>query len=80
MQRSISSKLYLVILVVYHLGDEGLGLGRPGLRTGLAGGGPVTRPAARRLVAAAQKLKRSLSVGPWTWSLIRKCCTFLKAC
>ena len=71
MQRSISSKLYLVILVVYHLGDEGLGLGCPGLGAGLAGGGPVTRPAARRLVAATQKLKSSLSVGlrPWTWSL-----------
>ena len=71
MQRSIYSKLYLVILVVNHLGDEGLGLGCPGLRAGLAGGGPVTRPAARRLVAATQKLKSSLSVGlrPWTWSL-----------
>ena len=31
----------LVILVMDHLSDEGLGLVRPGLGAGLAGGGPV---------------------------------------
>ena len=46
-----------------HLSDEGLGLVGPGLSAGLAGGCPVTRPAARRLVAATQKLKSKSSVG-----------------
>ena len=33
---------YLVVLVVDHLSDEGLGLVGPGLGTGLAGGRPVS--------------------------------------
>ena len=32
---------HLVILVMDHLSDEGLGLVGPGLSAGLAGGGPV---------------------------------------
>ena len=33
---------HLVILVVDHLSDEGLGLVGPGLSAGLAGSGPVS--------------------------------------
>ena len=47
---------HLVVLVVDHLRDEGPGLGAPGLGAGLAGGGPVARPAPGGLVAATQQL------------------------
>ena len=46
---------HLVILVVDHLSDEGLGLVGPGLGAGLAGGRPVGRPA-RVLGVATQQL------------------------
>ena len=44
----------LVILVMDHLSDEGLGLVRPGLGAGLAGGGPVGRPTGVLGVATQQ--------------------------
>ena len=52
---------HLVVLVVDHLGDEGPGLGSPGLGAGLAGGGPVAGPA-RVLGVATQQLLESLLV------------------
>ena len=60
-QHPPSVRSHLVILVVNHLRDECLGLGGPGLSAGLAGGGPVARPA-RVLGVATQQLLESLLV------------------
>lgn len=50
--------MYLVVLVVDHLRDEGPRLGAPGLGAGHAGRSSVSGSAPGGLVAATQKLQR----------------------
>ena len=51
-------EMYLVVLVVDHLSDEGPRLGAPGLGAGQAGRGSVPGSAPWGFVAATQELKR----------------------
>ena len=54
-------RTHLIILVVYHLRNESLGLGGPGLAAGLAGGGSVAGPP-RVLGVATQQLLEGLLI------------------